>query len=132
MATRLSDYIDWSLGTLHLDGLAIVDAEGLVVAQREVGEIDPIFATGVESFLDYVRDLFADDHGAGTIPSTTTGDNANHLDGFVALRYGERHLGAVWAQTNFGRLYGVLLCKTAPPPEALMQAGAGLRALFTD
>ncbi|MCG8424576.1 MAG: hypothetical protein MJE77_42325, partial [Proteobacteria bacterium] len=133
LETRMQEYLAWVMQELRLAGAAIVDQQGLVVAQRRVGELDAAIAVGVELLLDHVGQLFANDLGTAAIArDTVAGDMTGPTDGHVALKHGERHLGAVWVQTNHGRLYGVLLATSASPLGSLTRAGEGLRTLFAD
>lgn len=146
LAAKLDEYLDWTIDALHLDGAAIVDPDGLVIAARSLDEPDVVVATGIDPMLRYVRDLFEYDDlvddSPGNRPGTVSSDERVvdtmasqrmiQIDGFLALRLGRRHLGAVWTETNFGRFYGLLSLRDAAASEVLEQASDGFRTLFAD
>ena len=137
LATRLDEYLGWVVDALRLDGVAVADADGLVVAAYSLGESDAIVTTSIEPMLRHIRDLFEYDGRADDSPGHRTGtvdrdDSMIHLDGFLALRFGPRHVGAVWTETNFGRFYGLLSLRDTTASEVLEHASDGFRALFAD
>ncbi len=120
MLVRVEEYLDWLRARVPVDGAVVADDNGLIVSQRDAGPLAAIMAGCVETMVADLHVLFERD----------AGDDG--LDGHVVVRHGGRNLIALWAPTEYGRLYGVLIGKAVLAPEVLELAARGFRAVFAD
>lgn len=115
LATRLEEFIEWVVGSTHLDAAFITDANGLLVVERGIGQVEPALTASIDLLLNHVSDVLQ-----------------SEVDGYVALQHDGLHFVTLWTPTVYGRFYGVLLSRAAPHPESLLLAGQGFRTLFAN
>ncbi|WP_428264383.1 hypothetical protein [Haliangium sp.] len=118
LGARLEDYVAWVVPATHSRGVLITDAQGLLVIERGAGDIEAAMTSSVDLMLTHLADVVQEADAVA--------------DGYLALQYEGIHLSTLWAPTEFGRFYGVLISETALPAESLAMAGQGLRSLFAN
>jgi hypothetical protein len=115
LAARLEAFLDWVVSATRSRGALITDANGLVVVERRANEIEACMTASVDLMLNHLADVLQSDH-----------------DGYVTLHRNGLHLVTLWAPSEYGRFFGVLIGETTPPQESIALAGQGLRTLFAN
>ncbi len=113
LADNLKAFTKWLVGFAPIEGVVVTDADGLVIAEEKASEIDAIMTSSVAILLNHVGDVLQ-----------------SEVDGYVALQRQGRHLITLWTETEYGRLFSVLISNATPQPRDIEVAGQGFRSLF--
>lgn len=119
---RMSEFLVWVSRHAGMTGALIADSNGLIVAGWNTDELDAVVSGSVELLLQNLGTVLHDKEQ----PSR----GADAVTGHVAVEHNGRHIIVIWAPTDYGRLYGVLIGHVAPAPEVLVATDDGFRALF--
>lgn len=128
LSRRIEEYFDWVLGATPLRSAVVADSQGLVVAKREGSEDDAAVAIGIDQMLDRIRSYLVSAARRGEQGSP--GSKDRELDGHIVFRHEGRLFITVWAPTEQGRLYGVLMGQELPASSMLELAARGFRIVF--
>ena len=115
------EYVDWLVSAAGVNHVVVADSDGLIIAQKGGTQLEAAMTIGFEIMLRQVSDILFD-----------FDPNQQVLKGHVALEHKSRQLITVWAETQEGTFYTVMIGSSVPPANVLKLAAQGLKVVFAE